>query len=292
MSGAVEPPRAIGSLSDVAGEFEAIVLDQWGVLHDGTRAAPGAVGALRALRADGVRLAVLSNSGKRAALNGARIEAMGFGPDLFACVMTSGEALWLDLARGARPGLRRLLAVTSAPGDAEAWLDGLPGVALAPSWEEADAILVMGLPDDADLAREEARLAPALAAGRPMLCSNPDLASPRMGGRLVPSPGALAAAYERGGGRVAWYGKPHAAVFEATARALGVASGPGLLMVGDSLAHDVAGGAAAGWRTAFVRGGLHADAFARGGGDIGPTIARLAAEAGAPVPDLTLPALA
>ena len=285
-----EPPRAIGALAEVAGEFDAIVLDQWGVLHDGARPAPGAARALDALRAGGARLAVLSNSGKRARLNAERIEAMGFAPDLFERVMTSGEALWTDLARGAWPGLRRLLAVTGARGDAEAWLDGLPGVSLAASWEEADAVLVMGLPEDADLAQEEARLAPALAAGRPMLCSNPDLASPRAGGRLVPSPGALAAAYERGGGRVAWYGKPHAAVFEATARALGLPSGPGLLMVGDSLAHDVAGAAAAGWRTALVRGGIHADAL--GEGEPAAAVHRLAREVGAPVPDLTLPALA
>ena len=290
MPGADEPPRAIASLSEVAAGFDAIVLDQWGVLHDGTRAAPGAIEAVRALGAGGARLAVLSNSGKRAALNARRIEAMGFRPDLFACVMTSGEALWLDLARGAWPGVRRFLAVTGAPGDAEAWLDGLPGASLAASWEAADAILVMGLPEDADLAREGARLAPALAAGRPMLCSNPDRASPRAGGRLVPSPGALAAAYEGGGGRVAWYGKPHRAVFEATARALGLASGPGLLMVGDSLAHDVAGAAAAGWRTALVRGGLHAGAL--GEGDPAAAVRRLAGEAGAPVPDLTLGALA
>jgi HAD superfamily hydrolase (TIGR01509 family) len=47
--------------------------------------------------------------------------------------------------------------------------------------------------------------------------------------------------------------KPHAAIFEAAAAGLGVASGPGILHVGDDAGADVAGAAALGWRTALVR---------------------------------------
>jgi ribonucleotide monophosphatase NagD (HAD superfamily) len=32
-------------------------------------------------------------------------------------------------------------------------------------------------------------------------------------------------------------------------------------MVGDSLEHDIAGAANAGWQTLFIRGGIHANAF-------------------------------
>jgi FMN phosphatase YigB (HAD superfamily) len=46
--------------------------------------------------------------------------------------------------------------------------------------------------------------------------------------------------------------KPHAAIFEAAAEELGVASGPGILHVGDDLGADVAGAQALGWRTALV----------------------------------------
>ena len=92
--------QLIGSITEIADRFEAIVLDQWGVLHDGTAPYPGAVDTLDHLSQRGCRLAVLSNSGKRADLNRARIAAMGFSASLFDCVMTSGEALWLDAAAG------------------------------------------------------------------------------------------------------------------------------------------------------------------------------------------------
>jgi FMN phosphatase YigB (HAD superfamily) len=47
--------------------------------------------------------------------------------------------------------------------------------------------------------------------------------------------------------------KPRAAIFQAAARELGVASGPAILHVGDDPGADVVGAQALGWRTALVR---------------------------------------
>lgn len=276
--------QEIASLREVASRYDAIVLDQWGVLHDGTAPYAGAIAALTGL---GARLAVLSNSGKRAAPNAARIAAMGFPESLFEVVMTSGEALWQDIAFG-RVAHQKLYPITRGPGDAEAWSAGLSvtlSVTLTDAPDSADAILLMGLPDaDPDAAHDI--LAKARALNIPVLCTNPDRASPRAGGATVISPGALAHAYADAGGQVHFYGKPHLPVFEAVATALKVAPDR-LLMVGDSLEHDIAGGHGAGWATAFIRGGLHADAFARSA-DIPETIARLAEKDNAPMPNYTL----
>jgi ribonucleotide monophosphatase NagD (HAD superfamily) len=65
--------RWLSHLAEIADRYDAIVLDQWGVLHDGTRPYPGAVMALEQMKAGRARLAVLSNSGKRAAPNLTRI---------------------------------------------------------------------------------------------------------------------------------------------------------------------------------------------------------------------------
>jgi HAD superfamily hydrolase (TIGR01459 family) len=279
--------RLLHSLAEVAGAHGAVVLDQWGVLHDGSRPYPGAPGCLAALRAAGVRLAVLSNSGKRAAANAARITEMGFAPDLFETVMTSGEALWQDMAAG-RVRAGRLFAIERAPGDAADWAAGLP-VTLTADPGDADAILLMGLPDGDPPLRAAAILDRARAQGLPVLCTNPDRASPRAGGVTVASPGALAHAHAAAGGAVTFYGKPHLPVFRALEAALGLPP-QRLLMVGDSLEHDIAGAKAAGWDAVFVRGGLHAAAFDAA---VPPevTLASLAASEGTPLPDHTLPEL-
>lgn len=273
--------RRLATLAEIAGDFDAIVLDQWGVLHDGTRPYPGARHCLADLRAAGTRLAVLSNSGKRAAPNAARITGMGFGAGLFEVVMTSGEALWRDIAEG-RVAERALYAIERAPGDAAAWAEGLD-VAITPTLDGAEAVLLMGLPDGAKTDAFADALDQARTHDLPVFCTNPDRASPRASGQIVMSPGALAHAYADAGGRVQFYGKPHLPVFRALETALG-APPERLLMVGDSLEHDIHGGHAAGWSTAFVEGGLHAAAFANG--DPNAALAALLAER--PAPDFTL----
>ncbi|MDX8350229.1 TIGR01459 family HAD-type hydrolase [Cognatiyoonia sp. IB215446] len=274
--------RSLDSLTEVARDFDAIVLDQWGVLHDGTRPYPGAVQAVERLKAL-TRLAVLSNSGKRADVNLDRIAAKGFAPDLFDVVMTSGEALWLDLTRQGKA--LSLYAIEGHPGDAAVWAKGLD-ITLVDDPTTADAILLMGLPENAETA---AYMAILNATGAlPVYCTNPDRASPRAGGVTVTSPGALAHTHAEAGGRVIFYGKPHTAVFRAVADALGAVP-ERLLMVGDSFEHDIAGGHGAGWSTAFVEGGLHTARFANA--DRMETVQTLAQEAAAPPPNFTLRSL-
>lgn len=258
--------QALDSLMDVAGRYDAIVLDQWGVLHDGTKPYPGAVEAVRDLRSAGKHLAVLSNSGKRAAPNADRITAMGFPANAFETVMTSGEALWQDIAAGRVPH-RRFHPITREEGDAERWAEGLP---ITLTTADPDAVLLMGLPDAG---------ADPMLPNLPVYCTNPDRASPRAGGVTVVSPGAIAHAHKSKGGDVTFYGKPYEPVFRAVEHALGTFN---LLMVGDSLEHDIAGGHAAGWSTAFIRGGLHASAFS--GDPPDATIRALAGTESAPLP--------
>ncbi|MEO1798238.1 MAG: TIGR01459 family HAD-type hydrolase [Pseudomonadota bacterium] len=279
--------REPASLAAIAGGYDAVVLDQWGVLHDGTAPYPCAVEAVAALHAAGVRMAVLSNSGKRSAPNADRIARIGFPPEHFETVMTSGEALWQDLAAG-RVEARKLFAIERAPGDAAAWIAG-SGATLVDDVDQADAVLLMGLPDGAEADAFDAVMTAALSRDVPVLCTNPDRASPRAGGEVVISPGQLAHDHAARGGRVAFYGKPHKPVFDAIARTLDLDGGR-LLMVGDSLEHDIAGAAGAGWDSLFIRGGLHASFFA-GHGDISARLAELARAEGAPLPTYTLQTL-
>ncbi len=272
----------IESLAEISGDFDAIVLDQWGVLHNGAVPYPGVPDALAALADGGARLAVLSNSGRRAAANADRIAALGYRSDIFADVMTSGEALWRDLSAGRLTGFERIFAVASRADDAAEWIAGLEGIGLVDDAERADAILLMGLSDTQSRADIVQMLDRVRARQIPVICSNPDHASPRAGGKIVSSIGALARDHERQGGQVTYYGKPYRPVFDALTRAL-AADPSKLLIVGDSLDHDIAGAHAAGWKTVFVQGGLHADRFS--GGDAAGALDSLVAEKGTPAPD-------
>ena len=260
----VPDTRAVASLSEIAGTFDIAVLDQWGVLHDGTAPYPDAPAAVERLRAIGKRVAVLSNSGKRAAPNAERIRANGFAVADDE-VITSGEALWRDAAAGRLAPFSHPYAIMGRPGDATNWAKGL-NLHFAPDVEGADALFVMGLPEGTEADTYDATLDAAFARGLALVCANPDRSSPRAGGRSAVQPGALAHRYAERGGTVRWYGKPHEPVFRAVERLHPDVPRERFLMVGDSPEHDVAGAHAAGWRSALVRGGLHADEL-RGGSD-------------------------
>lgn len=268
--------ETIDSIEAIASRYDAIVFDQWGVLHNGSSPYAGAIDALAKLSKASCKLGVLSNSGKRSKPNAARIASMGFDVSAFDYVMTSGEALWRDMD-GAGTRERSFYPVERAKGDAVAWADGL-SISLVNDVRKAQGILLMGLPDDANLDVWAPRLKGWLSRELPVYCSNPDRSSPREGG-LVVSPGALAHSYQLMGGAVTFYGKPHRPVFRALEEVFGAGR---YLMVGDSMEHDIAGAHGAGWDSLFIEGGLYSDLFAQGDGDT--VLAQIAAEKNCALP--------
>lgn len=245
--------QTIESILTIADRYDAIVFDQWGVLHDGGAPYPFAVQTITALHDADKQLAVLSNSGKSADSNRDRITAMGFPSTAFKAVMTSGEALRGDIASG-QITERFFYPIVAKSGDAHSWATGLP-VTFTDQVENADAILLMGLSDGGNHLDERAVLTRARGLNKLLICSNPDRKSPRHGGQFVESPGALAHEYADAGGQVKFYGKPHLPIFQALAAQL---HGTRILMVGDSPEHDIAGAKKVGWDSLFISGGLHA----------------------------------
>ena len=54
--------RIIDSLAEIAADYDALFCDLWGCLHNGIRAFPEAVAALRGFRAGGGRVVLLTNA--------------------------------------------------------------------------------------------------------------------------------------------------------------------------------------------------------------------------------------
>ena len=275
--------QLIDSIVAIADQFDAIVLDQWGVLHDGSAPYPTALATLGKLSDCHAKIGVLSNSGKRAAPNADRIAGMGFDASVFDCVMTSGEALWRSFASG-DADVQNLFAIEGRAGDASDWAQGL-SVKIVDTPQMADAILLMGLPDGTSPDAFDAQLQTALAQTLPLYCSNPDFTSPRGGGTYVISPGALARRYEEMGGTAHLYGKPHRPIFTAMEAALDC-NPDRILMVGDSLHHDILGAQTAGWTSLLIRDGIHAPDIH--GHSVTADIEALARAATMPPPDYSL----
>lgn len=286
--------RFIQSISEVLEAFDVAVLDQWGVLHNGSVAYPHAADAIATLHAHAKHIIVLSNSGKRAGANLQRIADMGLPAQHIADVVTSGEALHNDLLAG-RLSIngktpRTIFPICGKPGDAEDWRGDASSIRITRTCDDrVDCIMLMGLADGSSPDVHDDTFKQALALNIPLVCSNPDKTAPRAGG-LVVSPGALADRYAAVGGQVVWYGKPYLPVYEAVMRCRPDIMPSRFLMVGDSLEHDIAGAQRAGFGTAWVRGGIHADAFDRSedASKLATLTEELANRKRAPLPDFSL----
>ncbi|CCV11405.1 TIGR01459 family HAD-type hydrolase [Mesorhizobium sp. STM 4661] len=253
----VERLDGIGAL---AARYDFFLLDQFGVLHDGTGPYSGAVEALSALKRAGKTVVLISNSGKRAEPNERRLLKLGFEAGSWNHFVSSGEVAWRsfhDMAASGtlRPGTKCLLISRD---DDRSAIQGLP-FELAKSGDDAELVLISASEGDRyDLDHYRRLLAPAAARRVPCFCTNPDkimltAVGPRFGA------GRLADLYESLGGSVTRIGKPYPQIFEA---ALALAGNPDrgtVVCVGDSVEHDIAGGVGAGVATALVLSGILAD---------------------------------
>ena len=248
-------PAMINGLHELSGRFDAYLIDQFGVLRDGRGPYPRAAETLRQLKASGVRIVILSNSGKRSAENDRRLAALGFDRDSWDWFLTSGEVAWrlLQAEAGAGDGKRRCLLI-SRDGDTSP-LDGL-AFERAESGEDADVVLIAASEGDLhDLSHYEALLGPAAKRGVPCLCTNPDKIMLTRQGTAFGA-GRIAELYEELGGTVRWIGKPFPDIYRTARAFLGDIDPSRVCCIGDSVEHDIAGATQAGFRSILVKTGI------------------------------------
>ncbi|MEM1387492.1 MAG: TIGR01459 family HAD-type hydrolase [Pseudomonadota bacterium] len=247
------------TLQQLAADHDAFLLDQFGVLLDGAGPYPGAAEALAYLAGLGKRILVLSNSGKRAMPNEARLAAMGFDRALYGGVLSSGEAAYTHLQHriGAEIAPGAPVMVLARDGDRSA----IEGLDLSVTDEPAKARLILiagsegevhSLDHYTDLLRVPA------ASGVPAYCTNPDMTMLTAEGPAFGA-GRIAAHYAELGGPVSYVGKPYPLIYREAAAALGNPDPARTVCIGDSPAHDIRGGRGAGLKTALVRTGIHRD---------------------------------
>lgn len=256
-----EWPMVIPGLSAIAERFDHVLLDQWGVLHHGRAVFPEARDAVRALKRAGKRVLVLSNSGKRAAENAARLAGLGLPEDAYDGIVTSGEACWQLLRRRELPPFDRLgkRCFLMSRGNDRSVVEGLD-LSLVDNIDDLDFILMAGVDDTDDPELWRAVWQEPIAHGRHMICANPDLTM-ITGAGLAPGPGSYARVYGELGGDVIYVGKPHAPIYHECLRLLGHPDPRRVLAVGDSLDHDIRGGRGMGMRTALITSGILAPEF-------------------------------
>lgn len=273
-------PLVIEGVGEIADRYDGIILDLWGVVHNGVEALPGAVDAMRRLHAANKRIALLSNAPRRAAAVADRLTEMNIAPNKYDAVMSSGEEVWCHLSERTDPWYRTLGRRCLHIG-AERDKGMFDGLDLLVTGEPTDAEFVLntGTYDDGDSVAAYDRLLEDLQLrGLPMICANPDLVVMRADERQICA-GALAERYESLGGSVRWHGKPDPSVYLACLAKLELTNRSRVLAVGDSFRTDICGANRTGLDSLFIAGGIHAADLCAAGG--APDLTRVTQSAAA-----------
>ena len=264
---ALSRPLHVEGLQSLADNYDLILCDVWGVLHNGVKAYEAASDALTRFRAKGGRVVLVSNAPRPGASVGTQLDGFHVPRTAYDAIVTSGDLTRLAI----QERIDRIVHHIGPPRDMPLYngLDVRFG-----SLAEADYVVCSGFDNDEEETVEDYR--PQLEAMRDrnllMVCANPDLIVER-GHMILPCAGTIALAYEEMGGEVFYAGKPHRPVYE---RALAVASDLAgrpipkerVLAVGDAIRTDIAGAVGFGIDALMIARGIHAEELGLHRGDL------------------------
>lgn len=258
--------QIIATLADIGARYDAVFCDLWGCLHNGKTPFPAAVAALRAFRAKGGKVILLTNAPRPKSSVIAQLDGLGVPRDVWDDVVTSGDAAQYAMLTGAVGRKVHFIGAdkdlpffTDFSDDLQKLAKTEPPISLV-KMVDAEGVICTGLVNDLTETPEDYHAALLLAKnlGLPMLCANPDIVV-HFGDKLLYCAGALAKAYEEMGGTALYFGKPHPPIYDLARRRLaliGPVDDAQILVIGDGIGTDVQGGISEGLDVLFVTGGI------------------------------------
>jgi HAD superfamily hydrolase (TIGR01459 family) len=247
----------IPHFSTIAADYDVLLSDVWGVVHNGIAAHAHACDALMRARKQGATVILITNAPRQSEVVARQLDKMHVPRETYDAIVSSGDVTRAVIEARTGQSLFHL-----GPERDRSIYAGL--ARLAPL-ESADYVVCSGLDnDDVDTPEDyRARLEAMLARKLFMVCGNPDLVVER-GPRLVYCAGAIADLYAGMGGEVLFAGKPYRPIYDMALGKAQAAAGrqvalSRVLAIGDSVRTDLTGARNIGVDFLFVTSGIHAE---------------------------------
>ncbi len=242
-------PLPLVTLKDLPERYTHLLIDMWGVLHDGHTLYGQTKETLLYLKERGKSLWLFTNAPRLSHALEKLMEQLGVPLSLYNGIHSSGETTLSALTGADHPLKGKLFYYVGQESLHMSLLERLRTQRVH-KVDEADYILLAG-----SCAEEEAVLDQAYKRRLPVVCANPDRKAPEKGG-IAACPGETAQMYREKGGEVYFYGKPYETIYIQAMEKMGHPAKERVLAIGDGLATDIAGANRFGIDSLLIKGGL------------------------------------
>ncbi len=243
----------ISPIKEIVKFYDVLLVDVWGVLHDGVVPYPGAVDFLNEMIKNGKKIIFLSNNPRPGYLTNKQFSEFGLNME-GAVVYTAGDAVreqlisWNDAIFST---LGKKFYHLGEEGNKDI-LHGIPTDTTQDITQANFLLITEYIQKGEDLNIHDALLSKAASLNLPAICVNPDLTAYH-NKQIRYCAGFFAKKYEALGGVVHYYGKPDSKIYNAVlSKYLTTYDKKKVIMIGDTIETDILGANRVGIDSALV----------------------------------------
>ena len=239
-------------------KYKIILVDQWGVIHNGKKKFVKSCNALKFLKKNKKKIILISNAAENTNYNKKHVlKKLKIFDDIYDYSVTSGEIFEENINLLKKKLNKNFLNCYLISHLKKNNLKNL-GLRFKKKIKESDFILACSIKPDAHINTYYNLLKKSLKYGKLMICINPDkkVFDGKLN-KLVWQIGKLAEYYENSGGKVLYFGKPYPKIFEKCLHVSKCKNKKKAIIIGDSIDNDILGGQKFGIDTMLIRNGKH-----------------------------------
>ena len=239
----------LNGLQSIADKYDLFYIDLWGVIHNGINLHNQAITVLEELLKKNKNFVLLTNAPRPNKTVRNFLEKMGMDKVLRNQVFTSGEAALNYLKKSF---LSKKFYHIGPPRDFD--LFNLFKNNKCEDIKESEYLLCTGLFDEYDEDLIYYKNLFENHINKKMICTNPDLIVDR-GNKRELCAGSVAIVFEKMGGEVVYFGKPHPEVYNQSIDN----TNKKILSIGDNLNTDIKGANLLNYDSLLISNGIHKD---------------------------------
>ena len=252
---------AIKSILEIVDKYDNFIIDQWGVMHNGTTGYKHAIESIYYLEKKNKNLFIISNSSKRSKSSKARLPKLGFKDKSFINILTSGEMIWQVINKQfSQSDINKNCFHIFDKGkeDGLAFRDGL-NLSFVDKIDNADFILACTPFTGMQPIDYVPILDKAVSKNLIMYCANPDFETiENNNNQNIFCMGTIAEIYKNMGGEVIIKGKPEKDIYIESTSSIKLDKMK-TIAIGDSIFHDIKGANNFDIDSILVKSGIHKD---------------------------------